>query len=137
MTATKEKVTPAKDEAVENAKAETSTQATENPEVTPATEEDYKNEVDFAVESAKGQDTHQGLKDFDDSKESKAVIKEDKAFREDLKSGDANTSGLSATQLSEVNKPLVPAQLGGKPVYETQSQYLAAESAKGKLTTTE
>lgn len=134
---TKKETTPVKDEAVESAKAETSTQASEAPEVTPSTEEDYKNEVDSAVASAKGQDTHEGYKDFDDSKESKAIIKEDKAFREDLKSGDANTSGLSATQLSEVNKPLVPAQLGGKPVYETQSQYLAAMAVQGKLSTSE
>jgi len=133
MTATKKETTPLKDEAVLDAKAEASTQETENPEVTPSTPEDYKNEVDVAVESAKGQDSHIEAKDFDDSKESKKIIKDDKAFREDLESGDANTSGLSATQLSEVNKPLVPAQIGGKPVYETQSQYLSAMAAQGKL----
>lgn len=72
---------------------------------------------------------------MDDSKESKKILKEHKEFTEKLAKGEVNTAGLSAIQLAEINKPLVAAPNGGKPVYETASQWLAAETAKGNLAT--
>lgn len=104
--------------------------------VNAATIDDYNAERKIAVDlQTEDNSTSEALKDFDDSDYSKEIIKEDKQFRKDLESGDVSTAGLSANQLTEVNRPLVPAGLGGKPVYETQSQYLAAEALKGKLST--
>jgi len=71
--------------------------------------------------------------EMDDSKESKAVIKEDEKVKEAINAGDV--SGLTASQLSVLQKPLVADPVSGKPVYETAEQYHLAMAAAGKLST--
>ena len=74
------------------------------------------------------------LQNMDESKESKDKIKEHEEFVEDIEKGDIKISGDKvATDLSTIKKPLVPHPLSGKPVYESQDQWMKAEAAKGNL----
>jgi len=92
-------------------------------------------EGDTAHELSTAVSTHDlaPKKEMDDSKESKEVIKEDEKVKEAVVNGDV--AGLTASQLSVLQKPLVADPISSKPVYETAEQWTLAQAAAGKLGT--
>lgn len=80
------------------------------------------------VPTAPQPDPQEGI-DYE-SDEAKEIVEIDKKAKEAVNNG---TSGLNATQISEVNKPLVKDTVSDRPVYETASQATAALIAAGEL----
>ena len=92
-------------------------------------------EGDETYKYSQAVDTHDlsPNQEMDDSKESKEVIKDDEKVKEAVNSGDV--AGLTAAQLSVLQKPMVADPISKKPVYETAEQYHLAMAAAGKLST--
>lgn len=95
-------------------------------------------ENDEAVKASEAISTSADSKtqEFNDDKESKNKVKEHEEFVKDVEEGKKVVSGNSPADISEATKPMV-ADEAGRPKYETASQYMAAESAKGNLHTKE
>lgn len=90
-------------------------------------------EKDEMVKSAKLQEDKE-QPEINDDKESKAKVKEHEEFVEGLGTGEVKLSGdVKGTDLSTIKKPLVADPNSGRPVYETNEQYLKSEAAKGNL----
>lgn len=87
------------------------------------------------IEGAKAVSTSENstTQEYADDKDSKAKVKEHADFVDDLVDGKVKTAADSPSDLAEIAKPLVADSRSGQPKYESASQYIASEQAKGNL----
>jgi len=120
----------------EQVKADTAEKSTVETNEQKASDVQPKSQIeDVTFVEPETHDTHDASKlEFEDNKENKAILKEDKELKESVSSGDTKVSFVSsATDLAELQRGMVPHPLSGKPVYATAFQASLAQSLKGEL----